>query len=169
MRNEKMAKMLMGQIDHARNRIRELRAEKIGKQPVFPKPKVYDDLIEDLRNDAVNLPNGQITLAFWNFIEGNTVDVVTTETRYSYHRNNNTETLPDVKTESTADFRAQLINFVYGAQRQADLNSYYEARAEWTALDARVGKEAKIVEDAIVLGDNAAALRALQIFAATKF
>jgi len=141
-----MAKMMMGQIDHARNRVRTIVSNLIGKRPESVKKYDTRDLVNGLRDGTVVFTGPQLQkfAQEWadQYINGS-----------SYNR---------------TSFEAVVLENSFLQERAADTKRYDAEKLVHNNLVNRVNAEATKVEDAIVLGDNAAALAALTAFATFK-
>jgi len=162
-----MAKMLMGQIDHARDRIKQITAEKLGVRPETPERLDADALMAKVRSGALTLAPSQLKLALSNYIGKVPVEVVKSSGgNYNYRssrqegaRYHVAEVVRDTLSECIAD-----VILGYDSQR-----AVLEWKRDYDAYVIRketLAAEATTVEDAIVLGDQAAALAALTAFAA---
>lgn len=142
-----MAKMMMGQIDHARARVRNIKGGLIGKAPDAPKSYRVQDLVEGLRDGTVVFTGPQLQKFAQEWADQYVKD------RSSYNRVN---------------FESVVLENAFAQDRAADQKRYDAEKLVYDNLSRRVNEEATKVEDAIVLGDNAAALAALTAFAAFK-
>ena len=142
-----MAKMLMGQIDHARARVRAIKQGLIGKAPESVKTYSVSDLVAGLRDGTVVFTGPQLQKFAQEWADQYTKD------RSSYNR---------------TSFESVVLENTFPQERAADQKRYDAEKVVYDNLCRRVNDEATKVEDAIVLGDNAAALQALQAFAAFK-
>ena len=161
-----MAKMLMGQINHARQRVKELAAEKSGPTPESMSLSDAETLLKQLRNGTIAVTKAQICTAFDAFVNGTKVNAAKVET--GSYRNNyeTTHSLRERKATSVEDALASVVfkkSNSKEAQRYASELELYRLRAEGVKIRAQA------VEDAIVLGDQQAALIALREFAAWEF
>lgn len=156
-----MAKMMMGQIDHARQRVRDLRAAKLGDYPKAPDIKNGDCLIQELREETIKLKNGEITMGFYRFIHKTPSETVIKE---SGNYQNGYTTSYEVASRKPTTIEDGIADAVYKKHNEQALKEWkktmelYELRKEAIALKATE------VEDAIVLGDQVLALAALQEF-----
>lgn len=142
-----MAKMMMGQIDHARARVRAIRSELLGEAPKLPKTYEISDLVQGLRNGEVAFTGTQLLQFAQEWVEDYTNE------RNSYRRPN---------------FEAKVLEYAFATERKAEEQRYKAQKMKYDALCHKVNTEATKVEDAIVLGDQHAALAALQAFASFK-
>jgi len=142
-----MAKMMMGQIDHARARVRAIKGGLIGKAPEAETTYNVRDLVEGLRDGTVVFTGPQLQKFAQQW-----ADQYSKETS-SYNRVN---------------FETTVLDNTFAQERAAEKKRYQAEKLVYDALVLRVNEEATKVEDAIVLGDNAAALAALTAFAAFK-
>jgi len=142
-----MAKMLMGQIDHARARVRAIKQELIGKSPASLKTYSVSDLVEGLRDGTIVFTGPQLQ----KFAQ---------EWANQYARSQS--------SYNRTSFESVVLEYAFAQERAADKKRYEAENLVYQNLSKRVNDEATKVEDAIVLGDNAAALAALQAFASFK-
>lgn len=140
-----MAKMLMGQIDHARARVRQIKSDLIGKAPDAQESYSVSDLVEGLREGTVVFTGPQLQ----KFAQ---------EWATQYAR--------DRSTYNRTNFESIVLEKAFAQERAAEKVRFEAEDLVYQNLSRRVNDEATKVEDAIVLGDNAAALAALQSFAA---
>lgn len=144
-----MAKMMMGQIDHARSRLRQLAGEKIkGSSPSAPQKKTWDNVVEIIENDssANPLTPAVIKGALKRFRD----DRAENKGRYRY----NATTLTNFIAHELFDKEYQAAKEIYDAEK-----------AEYDRKAAIVEEARRKAEDVIVLGDQLAVLAALQEFA----
>lgn len=161
-----MAKMLMGQIDHARNRLRELVAAKNGECPTRPTLVTPADVVKQLKKGelAVNAP--LLKRAFDAWIAGEALEVAVVE---SGNYRNNYQDINELKTKIPSSLEEALCALIYTPENAERCRVYQEAKEAHDKRVNRIVAESKAVEDAIVLGDHHAALQALQDFAAMEF
>jgi hypothetical protein len=140
-----MAKMLMGQIDHARARVRTIKAKLIGDRPKNKEEYDIECLVKALCKGEIAFtgPALQNILAQW------TDDYTLNQSRY------NRLNLEEV-----------VLTHAFLPERALEETRYDREITEWNARSEKVNAEAVVVEDAIVLGDHASALAALTAFAA---
>ena len=139
-----MAKMMMGQIDHARARVRNIKADLLGKSPENKKQYSVNDLVTGLRDGAVSFTGPQLR----DFAQ---------EWADQYSK--------EYSSYNRVSFEDVVLEHAFATERAAEDKRW---EAEITVFNDRKDKinaEATKVEDAIVLGDNAAALAALTSFA----
>jgi len=142
-----MAKMMMGQIDHARARVRNIKTELVGKAPEQPKSFSTCDLVVGLRDGTVVFTGPQLQKFAQAWADQYHLS------RSSYNRIN---------------FEQVVLDAAFAQERAEDKKRYDAEKLVYDNLSRRVNDEGTKVEDAIVLGDNAAALAALTAFAAFK-
>lgn len=140
-----MAKMMMGQIDHARNRVRAIKAELLGSSPKSEKKYDLDDLAKGLRDGTVKFTGPQLAAFNEEWVEK------LFEERSRYNQPN------------LEDF---LLNAAFSTERAIEKARWETENDIYQIRFKKVCDEATKVEDAIVLGDHAAALAALVAFAA---
>jgi len=160
-----MAKMLMGQIDHARNRLTAISKEKIGPSPTRPKQLDVDDLKKALRAGDITVSPAKMKAAFNSWVVGEEITTVNCSTNYHYGGRSNTYTYTIVQ-EKPGSLEEYIAALFYDKPNAAEIKRYTKDTETFEARTAIVTVEATKVEDAIVLGDQQAALIALQAFAA---
>lgn len=159
-----MPKMLMGQIDHARKRVKQIKAEKVGAKPTLPDTMSQDELHEQIKSGELNIPLKTVQEAFAAFRDGRKFKLPQERNIYSYQENRRIyTTVLDDKVPDSIDAAIRYI--LIEEQIAKDVSEYKIALEKWTALERAVELEATSVEDAIVLGDQSAALKALKKFA----
>lgn len=146
-RYRKMPKMMMGQIDHARARVRAIKAELLGKAPKREKQYDIADLVEGFRDGTVAFTGPQLQKFAMQWAESYAKE------RFRYDR---------------PSFESIVLENAFAAERAADKKRFEAENLVYQNRLRKVNAEATKVEDAIVLGDQAAALLALQAFAAFK-
>ena len=142
-----MAKMMMGQIDHARSRVRAIKSELLGEAPDRQKSYNVTDLVVGLRDGTVKFTGPQLTAFAKEW-----ADQYARETS-SYNRVN---------------FETIVLQKAFAKERAADKARFDKENKVYQDRVRRVNEKATAVEDAIVLGDQHAALVALQEFAEFK-
>lgn len=160
-----MAKMMMGQIDHARSRIREIKAEKLGDSVTDPDVPGKEQLRERILDGTLVVTPAQLRKAFNEFAEQIPSERVNSSSRYSYSASRSVKKY-EVTTKAPDSVDQALVNVVYAGLIASEIERWTAESLEYDRLQAILNKRASIVEDAIVLGDNSAALLALQEFAA---
>ena len=140
-----MAKMMMGQIDHARGRVRNIKAELLGSSPEKQRTYSVRDLVVGLRSGDVKFSGPQLQ----KFAQ---------EWANQYAR--------EVSSYNKPSFENIVLDYAFGADRAKEKARYEAEYATYSARSKLVNAEATKVEDAIVLGDQHAALAALTDFAA---
>jgi hypothetical protein len=162
-----MAKMMMGQIDHARDRIKQLKAEKLGAAPKVPAFMDTDELHTALRDGSVVPFPAQMKKALHNFTTKKPSRRIKRKNeRWDYNRQQHVSdgvTVVEVIPDSISAALCDLIN-----EKEIDeaIQIYSEEQKEYLRRSKILDDESTKVEDAIVLGDQHAALIALQEFAA---
>lgn len=139
-----MAKMMMGQIDHARARVRAIKNGLIGEAPKRQKTYEVCDLVNGLRDGTVKFTGAQLQKFAQEW-----ADQYSNENR-SYRRIN---------------FENVVLEYAFGKERAVEKARFDAENAVYQERVRKVNAEATKVEDAIVLGDQHAALVALQSFA----
>jgi hypothetical protein len=134
----------MGQIDHARARVRSIKTELIGPAPDKQKTYSVEDLVEGLRDGSVSFTGNQLREFAQEWADQYSKS-------YSYNR---------------TSFESVVLENAFASERAAEKKRFDTEQAIYIARLNKVNDEATKVEDAIVLGDNAAALAALTAFAA---
>ena len=142
-----MAKMMMGQIDHARARVRAIKNGLLGSAPDDKKKYTTRDLVDGLKDGTVKFTGTQLQKFAQEWAD-------------QYTRESSSYSKPS--------FESIVLEYAFGKERAAEKARFDAEQAVYLALLQRVGAEATKVEDAIVLGDQHAALVALQEFAAFK-
>lgn len=164
-----MAKMLMGQIDHARGRIKQITREKLGDGPTYPEVPTPDDFVTGLKEGTIRLTPSLVVKAISAWENQSPRLEVTTPT--SRWRNGNYENVGGgkINTLNKGNLDDYLSYTFYRNVYESAVTKFDANFAEYTRRKSLIEGEAVAVEDAIVLGDNAAALLALQKFAAFTF
>ena len=141
-----MAKMMMGQITHARERVAQIKRNLIGEAPDARISFDIEDIATSLEDGTLVFtgPQLQKVVSDW---------AIACRGKASYHCPNLQNILRDA---------------AYPLERAADKNRYDAEQAKYEARVKAANAEATKVEDAIVLGDNKAALDALIAFAAFR-
>ncbi len=142
-----MAKMMMGQIDHARSRVRAIRTKLIGGAPDTQKTFCVSDLVTGLRNGKVSFTGAQLQKFTQQWAD---------------------EYASSLNSYNRTSFENVLLENAFTPQRAAEKARWEAEHKIHQARLNKVNAEATTVEDAIVLGDNAAALAALTAFANFK-
>jgi len=140
-----MAKMMMGQIDHARARVRAIKNGLIGEAPERQKTYEVRDLVNGLRDGTVKFTGAQLQKFAQEWADQYSKD------NHSYNRVN---------------FESTVLGYAFSTERAAEKARFDTENAVYQERLGKVQAEATKVEDAIVLGDQHAALIALQAFAA---
>lgn len=155
----------MGQIDHARRRVAELKAAKLGFPPDRPKIKGGSTILKEIRKDGRTISNAQINKAYFNYI-GRVIspngEVDGTTSGYGEGRKT-TYKLVDVIPSS---FENALATLVYAVENTAEVKRWEMEKELFDLRAEAVNIKASEVEDSIVLGNQAEALKALNDFAA---
>jgi len=142
-----MAKMMMGQIDHARERVRKIKAELIGKAPASMKQYNVADLVAGLRDGDVVFTGPQLQKFAQEWAD-------------QYAR--------EQSGYNRVSFESVVLGNAFAQERAADKKRFDAEDLVYQNRARKVHEKAAAVEDAIVLGDQHAALAALQDFAAFK-
>lgn len=161
-----MSKMLMGQIDHARNRIRSLTTEKLGERPTYPEVPTADDFKKGVKNGDITVTPTLLKAAIlgWANKTGR-LTVTGTTSRWvdgSYVSSGGGQ----IKPTHVGDLDDYLSYEYYRTIYEAGVAKFDVEFTEFERRRKIIEGRAVEVEDSIVLGDNAAALVALQSFAA---
>jgi hypothetical protein len=146
-----MAKMMMGQIDHARQRVAELKKAKLGDQPKTPDLKGAGDILKALREGSVTVTGPQLRKAF---------------DAYILHYSNNYTSTYSLKKSAPQSVEAALATVIYIKENTAEVSRFEQETELFNLNQEALNLKASEVEDAIVLGDQHAALAALNDFAA---
>jgi len=142
-----MSKMMMGQIDHARKRVRDIKAGLLGKAPEPEKVYHINDLTVGLRDGTVTFTGAELKAFAQEWAE---------------------ESLSSTSRYNKVSFESIVLAKAFAKERAAEKKRYDLEKAAYDSIRDRVAEKATAVEDAIVLGDQHAALAALQDFAAFK-
>lgn len=142
-----MAKMMMGQIDHARARVRAIKAELLGKEPKPKETWDTNDLVNGLKDGTVKFTGAQLSKFAQEWVQ-------------AYSNSGSSYNKPT--------YERIVLDNAFQKERAADKKRYDAENALYQSRKERVHAEATKVEDAIVLGDQHAALEALTAFAAFK-
>ena len=142
-----MAKMMMGQIDHARSRVRNIKNELLGKAPDRQKEYNTRDLVKGLRDGTVSFTGAQLQRFASEWAES----YVNSESSYNQ-----------------PSFESIVLEKAFSTARSQEKKRFTKETDVYKAKLNLINDKAVAVEDAIVLGDNAAALAALQDFAAFR-
>ena len=156
-----MAKMLMGQIDHARNRLRELVAAKNGEAPKRPSLVTPANVVEQLKAGELTVKAPLLKRAFDAWVNQEVVE--------SGNYRNNYQDVNELKTKIPSSLEEALCALIFTDENKQRSDEYCEEKKAYDERVQRIVAESKAVEDAIVLGDHHAALQALQDFAAMEF
>lgn len=138
-----MPKMMMGQIEHARARVRAIRSALIKSAPEMPKQYTTSDLADGLRSGDIAFTGKQLQAFAQEWADEYSKSL-------SYSRPN---------------FETIVTQYIYADARAAEQARYKIEKEAYDRRCAVVNAEATKVEDAIVLGDQHAALQALTEFA----
>lgn len=161
-----MAKMLMGQIDHARNRLRELVAAKNGEAPKRPSLVTPANVVEQLKAGELTVKAPLLKRAFDAWVNQEALVVAVVE---SGNYRNNYQDVNELKTKIPSSLEEALCALIFTDENKQRSDEYCEEKKAYDERVRRIVAESKAVEDAIVLGDHHAALQALQDFAAMDF
>lgn len=138
-----MAKLLMGQINHATDRVRQLAREKLGDAPRKPEELGWSDVQRRLL-DGENLLSPTV-------IQAALVKLREAKKKANYY--------------SSPDFRNCVAEVLYEKENARALEKYETEREIHQTRVAAVAKEEARVKDIIVLGDSERILRAIEEFA----
>lgn len=160
-----MSKMMMGQIDHAKKRVAELKLEKYGSRPVSPTIKRGKTLLKELLDNNRTVTNSLIVSAFDDYLEGAvSLELKEHTTGYGDTRKTTYERVQKI-AGSVEDALAAII---YAKENAAEIARFESETELYKTRQEAINIAATDCEDAIVLGDQHAALIALQDFAAFK-
>jgi len=155
----------MGQITHARERIVTITAEKLGPRPAPPEKLDHDEVMRSIRNGDTVVKPTQLRQALDNYVNRTPVDEITSSGGKYDYRTGKTSSKTYYLTQTVRSTLSQcLADVVAPPSYAADLQVWKKDQKEWERRRDLIKGEAVAVEDAIVLGDNAAALAALQAF-----
>lgn len=160
-----MAKMMMGQIDHARKRVAELKAEKSGVAPTGPKALTGSTYKKAFKDGAIKTTPAKLKQAWDCYTSGILRPHVEKQELYCYGPTPNQITY-EIGEAATSSMEDALASFEYEKVNAAEVTRFNKEREIYQLRQEALELEASTVEDAIVLGDQHAALAALQNFAA---
>jgi len=162
-----MSKMLMGQINHARERIGVIKQQKYGEKPAIPKQADSEEVLKKIRQGELVVGAAQLRAALSNFVNRTPVEVIESSGGcWDYRTRTTAPKKFFLKEVVRTTFEECLSDIVAPIEFAVNLDSWKTAQAAYEARVTAVDAEAVAVEDAIVLGDQQAALLALQAFAA---
>ena len=157
-----MSKMMMGQIDHAKARVKELKLAKYGDKPLPPKLKGSSDVILAIRENDISITAPTLRRAFDAYVDEEVSPGVKKESG-SYK--NDFKTRYTLAEKAPSSIEAALASIIYEKVNAAEC-ARWEAETElYDTRQEAINIAATNCEDAIVLGDQHAALVALQEFA----
>lgn len=155
-----MPKMLMGQINHAKDRVAQLTKLKLEEAPKAKSHK-SDDLKADLRNGNYVPTSAQLTKAFQLLNTKATTRIIKGTNRWY-----NEPATYNIRDEEPEDIYDALYFVIDAKKIAADVAAYQADLDEYNRKKNIIHTEAQRVEDIIVLGDQHAVLQALQDFEA---
>ena len=162
-----MAKMLMGQIDHARKRIQALSKLKMTEYPELPAAPSEAEMIKDIRSGKLTITTAQVKKAFNNFLEQVPSPRVERESgHYDYSRGRHVGGATKLIDKLPDDTEDALRDLLYSKQILADAEEFSIKLDAYNVRKQIIEDKATEVEDIIVLGDQLAAQQALADFAA---
>jgi len=162
-----MAKMLMGQIDHARNRIQSLVTEKLGPRPSWPTVPTEDDFKEGIRQGNIAITPGFLRNAIDAWADNTPrLKVVVSGSRWNCQRREYDTKPLRIESVTSGKLDENLAYTYFQKKYEAAVAVFESELFEYNRREELIKAESVKVEDAIVLGDNAAALAALKEFAA---
>ena len=156
---------MMGQIDHARERIQSIKAEKRGPSPEQPEVIEVVGLRIGLKDGSIVPTGPQLRRALSNFVDGVVSERATSNSIYST-QNRAYSNNYSIKQRAPESLEDALIDVLFENSISTDVKIWQATTAEYERISKILNDRAAIVEDAIVLGDQHAALLALQEFAA---
>ena len=143
-----MAKMTNLQIEHARNRLRQITREVLGAKPTPPTRPDGKDLIKALATEkGIEFPS--------LVVESMCVIARETLALNTYY--------------SRDKFMDALAEKIFALKNEAITLEYQEEKATYDARRTKFNAQATAVEDAIILGDGSEALAKLNELAEFKF
>lgn len=161
-----MAKMLMGQIDHARDRIKELAKLKLTDAPKKPELVTASDVLSSIKKGETTVSATQLKKAFDNYVNGVPIQVVKSESGYYNHsKRRHEEGNSYVGDDTPSSVEEAIRNVIYEKQIKAGVAAYVAEKTIFDEKKAIIMAKATETEDLIVLGDQQAAQAALQAFA----
>jgi len=156
-----MPKMMMGQIEHARKRVKELQNQKYGPAPEQPKLKTGSDLVNAVQEGKLRVSGSQLKRGFEIYVSRDSIAVVQ-EINHGYSRNwEKSLKLANSPAESVEDALASII---FAGENAAEVDRYQQEKELYETRKQAIDLKATEVEDAIVLGDQQRALDALNDF-----
>lgn len=162
-----MAKMLMGQIDHARKRIQALSKLKMTEYPEMPEAPSESEMIKDIRDGKLTITPTQLRKAFNNFIEQVPSPRIERESgHYDYQLGRHVSGAAKTVDKLPSDTEDALRDLLYNKEILAASKKFTDELRAYEERKRRIEDKATEVEDIIVLGDQLAAQQALADFAA---
>jgi len=159
-----MSKMLMGQINHARDRVSQLKAEKLGPEPARAVYKGASTLKEELRSHTVKELSAAVIKRGWeDYLAGKNLTLVTEISGKYSNGYVSTYKLEKKAPSSVEDAIAAVLYLKVNTQT---FDRWEQEKELFNLRQEALNLKAQTVEDAIVLGDQQAALHALNEFAA---
>ena len=158
-----MSKMMMGQIDHAKKRVAELKLQKYGNTPKPPKIKGGSHVLKALLAGDVTVTGAQIRKAFDNYVNKEVADNLKEDSGTYMNDYKKTYSITKQVPSSVENALAAII---YAKPNTAEVERFESETELYSARKEAINIAATDCEDAIVLGDQQAALLALQHFAA---
>ena len=159
-----MSKMLMGQINHARGRVNQLKAEKTGAQPVHPKVLDGDDYKKAFRKGDVSSSPAKLKQAWECFVNRNLRPHVENDSSWN-HLTRSSITTCKLGEAAVNSMEEALASFHYAAENAGEILRYSLELELYNTRKEAIELRAQVVEDAIVLGEQSEALKALNAFA----
>lgn len=160
-----MSKMLMGQINHARDRVKQLKREKAGQAPDVPKFFGSVKFLRDLKKGEIKVTGPKLVAAFEAYVTGIKLPCVESSSRYNYETGSHVKTYT-LEEKAATSVEAALAAHEYQSVNAEEASRFNQATELYELRQEALNLKAQQVEDAIVLGDQQAALMALQEFAA---
>jgi hypothetical protein len=158
-----MAKMMMGQIDHARKRLEQLKSEKFGPAVKKPTIKGQQALVKELRAGTARITAPKLSAAFTRYIDAVEGPVLI---KHAGNYSNNYEETYTLGKGVPSCIESALATEYYAKENEAEVRRFETETELYNLRKEAITLKATEVEDAIVLGDQHAALVALQEFAA---
>ncbi len=162
-----MAKMMMGQIEHARARLKTIAAEKIGPKPASPKRLSVKDLLEGIIAGTIRVTPALLRTACNDWVAGAEVPTVKEDTHWD-HRAQTQRSSFSIERKKLGSIEGYVASIFYSKENDAELERFKNESNVYADRKDIVTREATSVEDQIVLGDQLAAANALTAFAALE-
>lgn len=165
-----MAKMLMGQIDHARDRIKELTKLKLDEKPVVPKIRDGSDVLADIKKGNIDVTPAVLKKAWQRFINKTPITIAYRESGcYNYETRRHEKGPSQLKESYPDDIETAIRDVIFEKEIAARVSEFTKLDRAYQEKKNKILTKASEVEDYIVLGDVHTALQALKDFEAMEF